>query len=379
MPARVTSRTAATPSAKRAEQHAAIVRARGARVHAHGRLDDHAERAFGAEQQLIQFGTARGTRHFERPDHTGRRHHARADQQIVDAAVAVRLLAGGARRDPAAQRRVLEGLREVAERVAARGERGLERRAVDARPGTSPCGSRDRAAPGDRGASCRARARRPARARCAARRRPPRSIRRRRERPRGSRRRRCAARRRRRLLRRDTPRLRAPARSRRAAAAAGPEGCGRRAWVTRSKALVPTPSSPHAARSCASTSGDSFDGGSRIESSSTGLGGARERAAEAPAQLGEHGGLARARHVHRLAEATPAVPAQRFARDHERLPRTDQTGAPRGAALRRGCAPRCSAASRRRGARRRPGRALRSPRASRGGWPSSARWSRSSL
>ena len=126
------------------------------------------------------------------------------------------------------------------------------------------------------------------------------------------------------------------------------------ACVTRSKALVRTPSSPHAARSRASRSGASLVGGSLIASSCDRLGRARDRAAEPPAELREQRGLARARHVHRLAESSPAVPAQRLARDHGRGSgaRADDARRARAAPPRRGCGPRCSGASRRRGAPR---------------------------
>ena len=83
-------------------------------------------------------GPAGGTRYGERANHTFRCHHAHRDQQVVDGAVAVRALAAGARRDPAAERRVLEGLREVAEREPVRPQRGFERRGRRCRPGRSP-------------------------------------------------------------------------------------------------------------------------------------------------------------------------------------------------------------------------------------------------
>ncbi len=44
-----------------------------------------------------------------------------------------------------------------------------------------------------------------------------------------------------------------------------------------------------------------------------------ERATEAASQLGEQHGFAAARHLGRLAEPPPAIPAQRLTRDHGRL------------------------------------------------------------
>ncbi|EEF23343.1 conserved hypothetical protein [Ricinus communis] len=52
----------------------------------------------------------------------GGRLHAAAGEQLLDAAVAQRLLAGRTRDDPAAQGRVIERLREVTERVAVRAQ-----------------------------------------------------------------------------------------------------------------------------------------------------------------------------------------------------------------------------------------------------------------
>ena len=103
----------------------------------HRRLGDDAEPALRSEDELAEVrarGRGRVGRQVERP---GRRHDAAAGEQRLDPAEADRLLAGRPGGDPAAERRALERLGEVAEGQAVRLERRLEGRPDRARRRTS--------------------------------------------------------------------------------------------------------------------------------------------------------------------------------------------------------------------------------------------------
>ena len=100
--------------------------------HAHRRLRQDTEPPFRTEHHFAQVdaGGRRGKgRDGER---AGRGFDLAAREHALDAAVAQRLLAGRTRDDPAAQGRVFEGLREVAERVAVGAQLRFQVRAGDA-------------------------------------------------------------------------------------------------------------------------------------------------------------------------------------------------------------------------------------------------------
>ena len=97
-------------------RHPGLVAAhRRRRAHPHGHLGDHAEHPLGADDQLPQRRPGGGVRGFQGPQLAGRGEQADRADQRVEAPVAARGLAGRAGRGEAADRRVLEGLREVAE------------------------------------------------------------------------------------------------------------------------------------------------------------------------------------------------------------------------------------------------------------------------
>src|SRR6185369_17641876 len=90
----------------------------GERRHAHRRLGENSHAPLGAEDRFLEVGTrGRGgkERQLQRP--RGRDEGA-AREELLDAPEAERLLSARARRDPPAERRELEGLREVPEREA---------------------------------------------------------------------------------------------------------------------------------------------------------------------------------------------------------------------------------------------------------------------
>ncbi len=108
--------------------------ARRARAHAQRGPRHHAEPALAPQDQLAEIGAGRagGTgRKVETPSWSDQRE---ARHQIVDRAIAERLLPRGAGDDPPAHARQLPRLREVPQREPARGERALERGAERAGP-----------------------------------------------------------------------------------------------------------------------------------------------------------------------------------------------------------------------------------------------------
>ncbi len=103
-------------------------------LHAHPRLGDHAERPLGAEQQAVRRRAGARSRQAARlPDTRAGRDRAHALDEVVDVRGPGREVPAGARRDPAAERRALEGLRVEAHRQALLGELLLEPRAGGAR------------------------------------------------------------------------------------------------------------------------------------------------------------------------------------------------------------------------------------------------------
>ena len=162
-----------TASAPRRKPSSPAKRTRGAGaearpvLEAHPGLGDHAEDALGAYEQAVRGGPGPRGRQPSRLDDTRRCQHAQRLHEVVDVGVERRVVAARARRDPAAEARELEALREVAQREAVRAQLrprapGRARRpgcARRARCGRSRArgragrgrGSRPPAAPRDRG------------------------------------------------------------------------------------------------------------------------------------------------------------------------------------------------------------------------------------
>ena len=92
----------------------------------HPRLGDDAEDSLRSDDQAIGARPGARARQPPRLHHAARRHHARRLDEVVDVGVERREVAARARDDPAAERRVLEALREVAERQAVRLELRFE-------------------------------------------------------------------------------------------------------------------------------------------------------------------------------------------------------------------------------------------------------------
>ena len=102
------------------------------RAHAQREPIDHAERPLRADQQLTQAGTGGGGGDRGQLDIARRGSQAQAEHHLVDRAVPAGGLARRARGDAAAERHVLERLREVPERERARLQVALERRGAHA-------------------------------------------------------------------------------------------------------------------------------------------------------------------------------------------------------------------------------------------------------
>ena len=102
---------------------------RGARPDAQRHLGQEAEPAFAAEHRLAQVGTGARRRQAADRELAARRRQPAGMEQLLDPAVAQRLLARRPGHDPAARGRELERLREVPERHAVRRQRRLDRRA----------------------------------------------------------------------------------------------------------------------------------------------------------------------------------------------------------------------------------------------------------
>ena len=95
-------------------------------VNVDGRLGDDPEAALAAQHHLADAGTGGGARHRARGHHPRRCDHPNGAGQVGDVAVEIRLHPRRARGDPAAERRVGEAVRKVAEGPAASVELLLE-------------------------------------------------------------------------------------------------------------------------------------------------------------------------------------------------------------------------------------------------------------
>ena len=115
-----------------------------ARADPHPRLGDHPERAFRADQHPVGRDAGAGAGQPARLPHAARRHRPHRLDEVVDVGVERREVAAGAGRDPAAERRELKRLREVAERQPVRAELLLEAAARWRRPGSAPTATRGR-------------------------------------------------------------------------------------------------------------------------------------------------------------------------------------------------------------------------------------------
>ncbi len=104
----------------------------GQRRHAHAGLGEYAEAAFRAQHHFAQIDPGRRRRKSRNQQRARGRLDAASSEQLLDAAIAQRLLAGGTRGDPAAQRRILEGLRKMTERIALRAQLRFQIRTGDA-------------------------------------------------------------------------------------------------------------------------------------------------------------------------------------------------------------------------------------------------------
>src|SRR5271165_2081045 len=82
----------------------------------HPRLGDHAEDALRADEQPVRAGPGARAGQPPRLHHPTRRDHAQAFDEIVNMRVEAGEMPARARRDPAAERRVLEALREMPQR-----------------------------------------------------------------------------------------------------------------------------------------------------------------------------------------------------------------------------------------------------------------------
>ena len=115
------------------EEHGVEVFVRGQRANAYRGLGDQAQAAFRAHQRLAQIGPGTGGRQASDGDATTRGRQSRAMKQLLDAPIAQRLLAAGARHHPATHRGVLITLRKVAQQVTVRLELCIHHRARCAR------------------------------------------------------------------------------------------------------------------------------------------------------------------------------------------------------------------------------------------------------
>ncbi|MNQ68896.1 hypothetical protein D3C85_834670 [compost metagenome] len=98
----------------------------------HAHLGDDAETPFRAQHQLAQVRTRRRGWESRQLHRAGESFQGAAGEQLLDAAIAQRLLAAGAAGHPAAEGGQLPGLREVAQGVAAGAQLALHLRAAGA-------------------------------------------------------------------------------------------------------------------------------------------------------------------------------------------------------------------------------------------------------
>ena len=94
------------------EAHRAAGAERRAVLQPHPGLRDDAENAFRADHHAVGARAGAGAGQAAAFDHALRRHHAQRFDEIVDVGVERREMAAAARRDPAAERRIFEALRE---------------------------------------------------------------------------------------------------------------------------------------------------------------------------------------------------------------------------------------------------------------------------
>ena len=123
------ARTASAPAANSANRTAAEARRGRARPDPDPRLGDHAERPLGADQHPVGRDAGARARQPPRLPHAARRERPHRLDEVVDVRVERREVAAGARGDPAAERRELKRLREVAQRQPVLAELLLEPRA----------------------------------------------------------------------------------------------------------------------------------------------------------------------------------------------------------------------------------------------------------
>ncbi len=110
------------------------------RPHPHPGLGDHAEDALGADQRPVRRGPRPRPRQAPALPGSPRRDRPHRLDQVVDVRVERGEVPPGPGRDPAPQRRVLEGLREVAQRQPVLAQLVLQ--AGPGRPGLDPCRQR---------------------------------------------------------------------------------------------------------------------------------------------------------------------------------------------------------------------------------------------
>ena len=101
-------------------------------------VDDHAEDPLRADQHPVRAGAGARARQPPALPLAVQGHRPHRLDQVVDVGVEGREVAAGAGRDPAAQRRVLERLREVAQGEAVLAQLLLEHAARWRRPGSAP-------------------------------------------------------------------------------------------------------------------------------------------------------------------------------------------------------------------------------------------------
>ena len=123
------------PRSKPSNSTAAESLKRGRLLHAHPGLGDHAEDPLGADQHPVGARPGAGARQAAALPDAARRDRAHRLDEVVDVGVQRGEVAAGAGGDPAAERRVLERLRVVAQRQPVRLQLLLELRARWRRPG----------------------------------------------------------------------------------------------------------------------------------------------------------------------------------------------------------------------------------------------------
>ena len=124
------------------EAHRAAVTEFRAILQAHPRLRDDAENSFRTDHQAVRARPGAGARQAAAFDDASRRDRAQRFNEIVNVGVERRKVSAAARRDPAAERRIFEALREVTQREAVRAQLRFECGAVCA--AFDQCGARGR-------------------------------------------------------------------------------------------------------------------------------------------------------------------------------------------------------------------------------------------